>query len=324
MGWIVRRSTAVALIASLLSASVGLAAASAGEETGFVDKVNEARTANGRALLQVHPVLADVARTHSNDMKSAGQLFHDPDLGSVITDWKVLAENVGVGPNVDSLFDAFMDSSPHRANILGPYSYIGIGVANDGGVIWVTMIFMEPDGDLFIDIDDSVFVDDIMWLTNSATRFACNAPDNDRFCPVADLERETMAEFVSKTLGLPPAQQDYFVDDEKSPYEDSINRVAAAGITYGCNPPANDRFCPNRTLNRGEMAAFFVRALGLTDAGDGDYFIDDDNSPFRHDIDKIATAGITFGCNPPANNMYCQERTLNRAEISAFLHRALG
>ena len=39
------------------------------------------------------------------------------------------------------------------------------------------------------------------------------------------------------------------------------------------------------------MAAFLVRALGLTDDGDGDLFIDDDGSIFEGDIDRLGTAG---------------------------------
>ena len=31
------------------------------------------------------------------------------------------------------------------------------------------------------------------------------------------------------------------------------------GITRGCNPPANDRYCPDDNTARGEMAAFFKR-----------------------------------------------------------------
>ena len=48
------------------------------------------------------------------------------------------------------------------------------------------------------------------------------------------------------------------VDD----YEDHLDRLAAEGITKGCNPPANDRFCPDDDVTRGQMAAFLHRALG--------------------------------------------------------------
>jgi len=35
-----------------------------------------------------------------------------------------------------------------------------------------------------------------------------------------------------------------FVDDNESIHEASIEAIAAEGITTGCNPPTNDRFCP--------------------------------------------------------------------------------
>jgi hypothetical protein len=35
-------------------------------------------------------------------------------------------------------------------------------------------------------------------------------------------------------------------------------------VTLGCNPPANDKFCPDDKVTRGQMAAFLTRALGLT------------------------------------------------------------
>ena len=37
--------------------------------------------------------------------------------------------------------------------------------------------------------------------------------------------------------------------------------LADAGITKGCNPPANDRFCPDDRVTRGQMAAFLNRAF---------------------------------------------------------------
>lgn len=319
-----RRLTVVGAVASLLALSTGARGAISGAESTLVDLTNGARGANGKAPVREYWDLSDDARAHSEAMRSRGEVFHNPDLGSATTGWSALAENVGVGANAEGVFNAFMGSPDNRANILGDYDYVGVGVADDNGKVWVTMIFMHADGPVVIDIGDSVFRDDVLWLTNGGSRFTCNPPFDDMFCPGADVERETMAEFVAKTLLLPPAGRDYFSDDENSPYEDSINRVAAAGIVFGCNPPANDRFCPDRILNRGEMAAFFVRALDLSDAGAGDYFRDDDNSVFRDDIDKVAAAGISYGCNPPQNDMFCPNRTLNRGEISAFLHRGVG
>ena len=54
-----------------------------------------------------------------------------------------------------------------------------------------------------------------------------------------------------------------FVDDDGSVFEADIAKLAAAGITLGCNPPTNDRFCPDSAVKRGQMASFLARALNL-------------------------------------------------------------
>lgn len=95
------------------------------------------------------------------------------------------------------------------------------------------------------------------------------------------------------------------------------------GVTKGCNPPDNRMFCPSDTVTRGEMAAFLVRALGYTDDGGGDLFVDD-GSVFERAIDKLATAGVTEGCKPPDNDMFRPNSPVTRAQMAAFLHRALG
>jgi hypothetical protein len=71
-----------------------------------------------------------------------------------------------------------------------------------------------------------------------------------------------MAAFLARTLGLPTPGVDFFVDDDHSALETGINKIAAAGITAGCNPPLNDRYCPSDYVTRGQMAAFLRRAFG--------------------------------------------------------------
>jgi uncharacterized delta-60 repeat protein len=115
-----------------------------------------------------------------------------------------------------------------------------------------------------------------------------------------------------------------FTDDDGSVFEGDIEALGRAGITLGCNPPANDEYCPDANVTRGQMAAFLVRGIGYTDAGAGDLFTDDDNSVFESDIDKLGTAGVTLGCNPPANDEYCPDQPVTRGQMAAFLVRALG
>ena len=120
---------------------------------------------------------------------------------------------------------------------------------------------------------------------------------------------------------LPPGGT--FTDDDGNVHEGNIEAIAAAGITKGCNPPANDLYCPGSAVTRGQMAAFLVRAVGLVDRLD-DPFIDDDDSIFEADIEKLAAAGITRGCNPPVNDRYCPTTKVFRDQMASFLGRALG
>ena len=174
----------------------------------------------------------------------------------------------------------------------------------------------------FTDIDDTVHKADIEYLASLGVALPCD-DGPDKFCPHDRMRREDLAAFMVRALKLPATSTDFFVDDNGLPFEDDINALALAGITKGCNPPTNNKFCPDNTVTRGQTAAFIVRAWDLSDSGEGDWFIDDNSSIFENDIDRLATAGITKGCNPPSNTKYCPERLLTRAEMSSFLTRAL-
>jgi hypothetical protein len=53
-------------------------------------------------------------------------------------------------------------------------------------------------------------------------------------------------------------------------------------------------------------------------------FTDDDGNIHEANIEAIAKIGITVGCNPPLNDNFCPSRTVTRAEMAAFLIRAIG
>lgn len=176
---------------------------------------------------------------------------------------------------------------------------------------------------IFRDDDDSVFEHHIDWLATAGITRGCNPPINDHFCPNATVTRGQMAAFLARALDLDLRLSNPFTDDDGSIFEADIERLAAAGVTRGCNPPDNDLFCPNEKVTRDQMAAFLVRALGYTDRGRGDLFVDDNGSIFEPDIDRLATAGVTLGCNPPLNDRYCPGQAVTRAQMAAFLNRAL-
>jgi uncharacterized protein YkwD len=110
--------------------------------------------------------------------------------------------------------------------------------------------------DYFDDDDGSTHESNINRFAHEDLTSGC---DSRRYCPNGLVSRAQMATFLARALGLPAASRDYFSDDDGSPHEANINRVAAAGITGGC---ADGRFCPDGIVTRGQMAAFLHRAFG--------------------------------------------------------------
>ncbi len=117
-------------------------------ESSFLAKMNAERSGRGLAPVEMYWDLVDDARAHSRRMADENNLYHNPNLAAVTTGWITLGENVGVGPTVDALHAAFMDSAGHRANILGDFNYVGVGVVAEADTkLWVTVVFMRgPEG----------------------------------------------------------------------------------------------------------------------------------------------------------------------------------
>jgi hypothetical protein len=109
-----------------------------------------------------------------------------------------------------------------------------------------------------------------------------------------------------------------FIDDDGHVFEGAIEAIAAEGITRGCNPPADDRYCPEDQVTRGQMAIFIVRAYDLP-ATSGDFFNDDSGKVYEDAANRLAQAGLTQGCAP---SRYCGDDTITRGEMAAFLSRA--
>ena len=116
--------------------------------------------------------------------------------------------------------------------------------------------------DQFDDDNGSVFEGAIEALASAGITKGCNPPVNDRFCPHDSVTRGQMAAFLSRAFDFVDPGGDRFRDDNGSVFESAIEALASAGITQGCNPPSNDRFCPHELVTRGQMAAFLHRALG--------------------------------------------------------------
>jgi hypothetical protein len=132
-----------------------------------------------------------------------------------------------------------------------------------------------------------------------------------------------MASFLTRAYSLVDGP-DAFIDDDGNVHEAAINAIAAAGITKGCNPPANDRFCPAESVTRAQMASFLARAMDLAVGDAANAFVDDEGNVHEDAINEIAAQGITVGCNPPDNDRFCPAELVTRAQMATFLMRAIG
>jgi uncharacterized protein YkwD len=110
-------------------------------EKCMMKKINRRRARRGKRRLDWDRQLGYVARRHARKMGRNRTIFHDNGLGSKVTRWRRLGQNVGSGSGCKRLFRAFMRSSPHRHNIMGRWRHVGVGSTRAGGRLYVMHVF---------------------------------------------------------------------------------------------------------------------------------------------------------------------------------------
>ncbi len=238
----------------------------------------------------------------------------DPEHGEVLADYLVNSGQAFHGPVMTPLSGAQMKDDCHASET--------------GNDIWGADLAEFFDGDFqpgpgsgpFLDVPSShVFADNIIWMVDNEITLGCTA-DGLYFCPEANVTRGQMASFIDRAWALPATGQDFFTDDETSTHEASINRVAAAGITLGCDA-SGTLFCPNDPVTREQMASFILRAAPTLADTNVDYFDDDDGSTHEDNINRLAHNAITLGCDPNDARLYCPTLFVTRGQMAAFIHR---
>jgi uncharacterized protein YkwD len=143
-----RRPVALVFLLAAVLVSSGIVTTPAHAGTGLRGEMfqltNDDRADKDRRALALDLELTRYAKRHSQDMADAGEIFHTRDLAAKLKgkDWSVAGENVGMGPSLADLEAAFMDSTPHRRNILNrDFDDVAVGVVESDGNFWVTVIF---------------------------------------------------------------------------------------------------------------------------------------------------------------------------------------
>jgi uncharacterized YkwD family protein len=114
--------------------------------------INADRSANGLDPLTLTKTLSDGAYLKSKDMAENNYFSHtSPTYGSPFDMMKSLGitysaagENIALNSSIKGAYDAFMNSSGHRANILNSgYSKLGLGIYQKGNSLYITQWFTD-------------------------------------------------------------------------------------------------------------------------------------------------------------------------------------
>ena len=138
--------TGVAVAAALLVAP-GPARAASSEESRVFALSNAVRASAGVAPLVLDESLSAVSRRWVTTMAASGTIAHNPDLATQVTGWSKVSENVGMGPDLETIHRALVASPRHYANLVDPdVTLMGVAVVSSGGNVFVVENFMRPTG----------------------------------------------------------------------------------------------------------------------------------------------------------------------------------
>ena len=145
------------------------------------------------------------------------------------------------------------------------------------------------------------------------------------FCPGDEMKRWTTAVWLVRVLDdAEPAAESVssFADVESDDWWLAhVQRLAELEVTKGCKTEPL-RFCPDQSVTRAQMATFLVRAFDLESA-DPAGFADTAGNTHETNIDAVAAAGLTTGCETDPLR-YCPDRPVTRAQTATLLASALG
>jgi len=126
---------------------------------------NRERAAQNLAPLKWSAALAAAARQHAQRMAAQNTLSHqlpgEPGMADRASQagarFSSLAENVAEGPSAESIHREWMNSPPHRANLLDPtLDSVGIAVAEHNGVLFAAEDFSLAAGKLSVEEQEGI------------------------------------------------------------------------------------------------------------------------------------------------------------------------
>ena len=120
------------------------ASAMTSDQTHASDLVNATRAQYGLRGLAIDWDARSKAQSWAQHLASIGYLKHSNLASGIGGTWVAIGENVGFGGSIQAVHNAYMNSPPHRANIVeGRWTGLGTGVAYAGGLTYTVLVFIE-------------------------------------------------------------------------------------------------------------------------------------------------------------------------------------
>ncbi len=251
------------------------------------------------------------------------------------------------GPGIDCGSDCFESYAPGRAVVLTAAAGFGSVFGSwsncdspSGTTCTMTMTSSKTvtatftATPTFADVPPSnPHYEDIEHLFDLGITQGCGTSGGQLlFCPSAFVPREQMAAFLIRAEGLtqlfPPTPT--FADVPASDFFFGyVERLFEQGITQGCGTSGGQLlFCPKAFVPREQMAAFLIRAKGLTQLfPPTSTFADVPASNFFFGyVERLFEQGITQGCgtNGSGQPLFCPGDFVPRQQMASFLIRAFA
>lgn len=144
---IVGAVTATALCLGMFAVS-GPAQAATAEEARLHALTNQVRASAGLPALAFDEDLAGLARSWAAKMAADGIISHNPNLSKQVTgNWAKVSENVGQGPDLDTVHRALVTSHSHYVNMTDTeVTLMGVGTVTSGNTIFIVEVFLGRFG----------------------------------------------------------------------------------------------------------------------------------------------------------------------------------
>ena len=227
------------LIPALHAAAPG--APSGSPESVLLAAANRDRAANGLPPLQWDNALAAAARKHVLRMVQANTLSHQFPGEPALQDramqlgarFSMIAENVAEGPTVMGLHTQWMNSPPHRANLLDPQlNAVGMAVMQSGNILFAVQDFSAAVPQLSLEEQETQVATQIVA---NGLREVSISPDARKTCELGRgwsvQKPASVARFEAADLTRLPGEIEHTIQSGK--YHSAAVGACNADVTSG-------------------------------------------------------------------------------------------